>query len=341
MSRRRPSSHDRETRRATSITVSVRSDGNRNVRIGYTQSTVGHIADDVRATTFGGVSAFPTLVAERLGLATAHGLVLDVSRTTDSTALRDDLLAGRIDVAHAAPDNVFAWADPAAGAGAPQADLPTVVAAWLAGSNGPITLVARAASRIGDLRGARIGVDAPTSGFAPILLRLLASDGLTEADVELVALGATRGRFAALLEGRIDASMLTLPWSTLARAAGHHIVADHALVAPGLLTSATIVRRDRLADRGPVLDRYRSMLAAAFAWLRDPASRDTAATWLADDLDLERHTALDILDAMSHPSTGWPASVDLDRDALDVAHSLRASIGRAPARPADAYLVAR
>ncbi|MBX3031719.1 MAG: ABC transporter substrate-binding protein [Chloroflexi bacterium] len=315
---------------------------------------MGHIADDVRVTTFGGVSAFPILVAERLGLADAHGLVLTTTRTTDSTALRDDLLAGRIDVAHAAPDNVFAWAD-AASAGAAHAatgahtatgadaaaDDATTVAAWLAGSNGPIALVARTASAIAELRGARIGVDAPTSGFAPILLRLLATADLTEADVELVALGATRGRFTALTDGRIDASMLTLPWSALATRDGRRVLADHALVAPGLLTSAAIVRRDRLAACGPVLERYREMLMEALAWLRDPASRETAADWLADDLDLERHTALDILDALADPSTGWPSSVDLDRRALDAAHALRASIGRAPARPAAAYLVVR
>ncbi len=300
--------------------------------------------------TFGGVSALPLLVAERLGLTSAHGLALTTTRTTDSTALRDDLLAGRIDVAHAAPDNVFAWVDDAPGDAPGDAepadetpgvepDAQTPIGVWLAGSNGPITLLAHQASRIADLRGARLGVDAPTSGFAPVLVGLLATAGLGTRDVELVPLGATRGRYRALLEGRIDASMLTLPWSTLAERAGGHGLADHAAIAAGLLTSAALVRRDRLRARHEPLDRYRTVLAAAVAWLRDPASRDTAARWLAEDLELEIDVALDVLDTMADPVTGWPASVDPRPGALDAAHALRASIGRQPARDADAYLV--
>lgn len=288
--------------------------------------------------TFGGVSALPLVVAVRRGLVTAHGLDLTVGRTTDSVTMGDDLLAGRVDVAHAAPDNVFGWADGvsdgANGTG------PSSVAAWLAGSNGPIALVARTASRIVDLRGARIGVDSPTSGFAPILMRMLDAASVDSADVELVALGATRGRAQALIEGRIDASMLTLPWSTLAVGAGGHLLADHTSVTHGLLTSAAIARRRWLADEPETAARYRSMLAQAVAWLRDPASRTAAATWLAEDVGVEPTIAREVLSSMAHPVTGWPRDVALDARSLDMAHELRTSLGRPPRRVASDYLVA-
>jgi ABC-type nitrate/sulfonate/bicarbonate transport system substrate-binding protein len=290
----------------------------------------------VRVGTFGGVSAFPLLVAERLGLATAHGLSLAAARTSASGTLRDDLLGGRIDVAHAAPDNAIAWADALDGDAHRG---PASVAVWLAGSNGPITLVARQAPDIASLRGGRIAVDAPTSGFAPILVRLLASAGLTSADVELVALGATRTRHAALVEGRVDASMLTLPWSALAVAAGLRRLGDHATIAAGMLTSAAIVRRDWLATHADLADRYRRLVAEALGWLRDPASRDTAAAWLAEDLGLEAATASQVLDAMADPAVGWPTSVDPSARGLEVAVALREAAWLRPLRAASAYLV--
>jgi len=255
--------------------------------IGYTHGRVVHITDALRVATFGGISAFPIRVAERMGWPADDGLRLSTTNTTDSSALRDDLLAGRVEIAHAAPDNVFAWAD-TAGAGTE----PTVVAVWLAGSNGPISLVSRSPGPIAALGGARIGVDAPTSGFAPILLRLLGTAGLTSQDVELVPLGATRGRSAALLEGRVDASMLTLPWSTLAVAAGCHLLGDHASVnarpadvgrhRPPRLAGRSSCGRGSLsgdararADLAPGtgVPGYRRRLARGTIWCSTPRSR--------------------------------------------------------------------
>ncbi|MFN8518548.1 MAG: ABC transporter substrate-binding protein [Chloroflexota bacterium] len=290
----------------------------------------------VRVGTFGGVSALPLLVAQRLGLDTAHGLSLATARTSDSGTLRDDLLAGRIDVAHAAPDNAIAWADALDGDAHRG---PASVAVWLAGSNGPITLVAREAPDIASLRGGRIAVDAPTSGFAPILVRLLASAGLASADVELVALGATRMRHAALLEGRVDASMLTLPWSALAVGAGLRRLGDHATIAAGMLTSAAIVRRDWLATHAELADRYRRTVDAALGWLRDPASHDTAAAWLAEDLGLEADTAGEVLEVMADRIVGWPPSVVPAVRAIEETATLRVAAGLRPLRPASDYLV--
>ena len=160
--------------------------------------------------TFGGASALPIVVAQAVGVFDRAGLDVKASRTTDSGWLRDELRAGSLAVVHLAPDNIIAWADDG---GAP-------VRAWLAGSAGPISLVAGSARSIGDLRGSRLGVDSPQSGFAPILRQLLAAGGVGVDEVELVSLGATRLRYTNLREGRVEATMLTLPWSLLAQRSG-------------------------------------------------------------------------------------------------------------------------
>ena len=71
-----------------------------------------------------------------------------------------------------------------------------------------------------DLRGARFGVDVPTSGFAFAMYALAEALGLHRDDYELVTLGSTPKRLAALLEGGCDATMLNAGNELLAEAAG-------------------------------------------------------------------------------------------------------------------------
>jgi NitT/TauT family transport system substrate-binding protein len=288
----------------------------------------------VQVGTFGGASAFPLLVAERLGLFASVGLQVTTERTTDSGTLRRGLAEGRLRIAHLAPDNVLAWRDGAAGRQEPLA-----VSAWLSGSNGPIALVARRVTSIADLHGACIGVDARSSGFAPILRRLLAGAGVGEDDVELVELGATRGRAAALLEGRVDATMLTLPWISLATDAGAIVLADHRAVAPGLLTSCGASLDGWLDGEGRDLaPAYAAALDGAIAWLRGREVTDAAIGWLAEELGVATPVAAATLAVMVDPASGWPRRSAVTPGAMDAVWRLRAEAVGAPGQPPDAYL---
>lgn len=284
---------------------------------------------DVRLTvgTFGGASAFPTLVADRIGACAARGIAVTMWRTPDADALRTGLDEGRLDLVHATPDNVVAWRDGRAGGPGSR------VAAVLAGGNGPISLVGRGMGAGMDLRGRRIGVDAPQSGFAPILRRVLAGWGLGETEVELIPLGATRIRFESLIAGGIDASMLTLPWSRLAEEAGCTVLTDHRSVAPDLLTSCTIARIDPMGPGEAAIAAYGDALEDALAWVAEPRNTTPATDWLAQDLMIDRASASSVLATMRDPVTGWPAPHSLDRSSLAATLVLRAEIG-VPAREA-------
>jgi ABC-type nitrate/sulfonate/bicarbonate transport system substrate-binding protein len=278
--------------------------------------------------SFGGASAFPARVAEAIGAFDRAGLAVEHRVTAGSGHLADGLADGSLDVVHAAPDNVIAWRD--------ERGLPVV--AWLAGSSGPISLVARGARATADLRGATIGVDAPGSGFAPILRGLLSRAGIDEADVTLVALGATRARYAALVAGSIDATMLTLPWTRLAVARGAAVVGEHVHVAPRLLTSCGASLEGWLDDRPAVARAYAAALDAALAWLRDPDASARGTALLSDDLGVDADTARDVLTALRDPVAGWPPTTSLAPDALDATWRLRATVQGRPAERAEAYI---
>ena len=277
--------------------------------------------------TFGGVSAFPLLVAQETGRFAEADLDIEVMVTRDSGSLREGLETGELAIAHLAPDNVIAWADDAA-----------PVRAWLGGSAGPISLLARDAEHIRDLRGRRIAVDSPRSGFTPILRQLLRTGDVDPADVELVATGATRLRFAALQGGAVDATMLTLPWSTLAAASGLIVLGDHLDVAPALLTSCAASLTAWLAHNEAIAAPYALAIDAAVAWIREPAHHAEAAAMLAADMRLEPSVATVVLATMLDQRRGWPKTVNLKGIELRPTWTLRAESMGAPTSPPEAYV---
>lgn len=70
------------------------------------------------------------------------------------------------------------------------------------------------------LRGARIGVDVATSGFALAMYALIESLGVARHEYELIALGSTPNRRKALIAGDCDATMLNAGNELLAHEAG-------------------------------------------------------------------------------------------------------------------------
>jgi ABC-type nitrate/sulfonate/bicarbonate transport system substrate-binding protein len=263
--------------------------------------------------SFGGVSALPMKAAIETGAFEQVGLDVRCTRTGSSAQLRAGLRSGTLFAAQLAPDNLVAWA----------AEDGPLIQAWLAGSNGPVELMSTRARGIGDLRGARIGVDAPDSGFVTLLGRLLANDGLSLEHVRLVPIGATRLRFEALLSAAIDGTMLTLPWSRLAERSGASALGDHRAVAPGLLTSCTATSRERLQHEASTASAYARALEAAMTWLRDPAHDRQAATMLAEDTGIDPGLALEVVSLMHDQDVGWPRSLRLTRDALDSTIEIR------------------
>ena len=83
---------------------------------------------------------------------------------------------------------------------------------------------------LADLAGCRFAVDAPDNGFALIAKRLLRDAGV---EVDYVVVGGVRERLDALLERRVDATLLGPPFDKLAEQAGFRRVVDVNALLPG------------------------------------------------------------------------------------------------------------
>ncbi|MGY1620161.1 ABC transporter substrate-binding protein [Geodermatophilus sp. SYSU D00691] len=151
-------------------------------------------------------------LARRTGRLAEAGLDPEEVPVASSPGQFRSLLAGELDVALTSPDNVLAYRF---SPGNPLGELLDVRIVGAVDRGLGLALYAR--TGVDSLRGARVGVDVPTSGFALAMYALAESLGVGRDEYELVALGSTPRRLAALLAGDCDATMLN---------AGNELVAE-------------------------------------------------------------------------------------------------------------------
>src|SRR5581483_12099288 len=144
-----------------------------------------------------------TLGMER-GVFARHGLDIDLAYTRGSAMTTESLLSGEREVGVLSAGDVVYEVERRA------ADL----FIFMGLNAGILALMARPGiSTARDLLGGRLGVDDPASGFALVAHRMLRGMGLSPADYQTVACGGHEPRAQALREGKIDAALVTPPFS--------------------------------------------------------------------------------------------------------------------------------
>jgi ABC-type nitrate/sulfonate/bicarbonate transport system substrate-binding protein len=283
----------------------------------------------LRVCTFSGASSLPLMAAEELGLFSAAGVEVDLVQTRSSDELMRGLLDGTFEIVHAAPDNYIAWRD--------RTDAPIV--AWIGGTSGPVSLVAQPGiAAVEDLRGRTIGVDAPTSGFVSAFRRMLRGVGLSPDDVTFEIVGATQLRATALREGRIDASMLTLPWSAAIEREGFAVLGDTRAASPRLQGSSGGSLQPWLDAEPETADAYLRALVAALTWLQLPGSEERTRDIIARRYDIDPDLAETVRRAFVDPVAGWPPSALIDPVGMQGVCDLRTENGEPPRHGPEAYV---
>jgi ABC-type nitrate/sulfonate/bicarbonate transport system substrate-binding protein len=223
-------------------------------------------------------------VARRTGRLAQYGLEVTEHPVTSSPGQFEALLDGRYDAVLTSPDNVLAYryvADNPLGR--------TVDARIVCAVDRGMGLALYGRPDLGSaepLRGATLGVDVPTSGFALAMYAVLDEIGWGQDDDRVVALGATPMRLEALLNGECDATMLN---------AGNDLKAE----------GAGCVALGRVSDLGrPYLG---TVLAVVGETRADVAKRLAAALLeTARDIAASRHDALVVEEAIDALSLSTP-----------------------------------
>jgi len=235
------------------------------------------------------IYSLPVALAEREGLFRREGLdlriVIPIPGGADRmiAALHDDT----VDLTHVATSFLVR----AALAGS---DAVAIAAEF----NDPIySLVARAdISRIADLKGRVVALADPGGSIAYSIRKLLALNGLREADVQVKTIDGTPARLNCLRRGGCDAVPLGQPQDLVAQAEGYRLLGVSNDAVPAYLYTVTAVRRSWAAANPGLVVRYVRALDASFATIRDPAKRAAVIAAIVEITGASRPIAEGVLD---------------------------------------------
>lgn len=222
----------------------------------------------------------PLLATLHAGFVRDEGLEVNYVAARGSQAQLAALLAGDLDVAHTAADNVIGRAVDAPGR------IRICHVATL--GNDQLAVAAPGITTWEDVRGRSVGVDAADSGYAFVLYRMLEDRGIERDAYAVAAVGGPGDRIEGLLEGDLAIGLLNPHVASRAEQAGCRVLgkaADHVPGYPNLL-SAIGPSLD-----GPIAVAYSRALARGVRWADDPVNRDAAIGLLVRDRDCTEDVA--------------------------------------------------
>jgi ABC-type nitrate/sulfonate/bicarbonate transport system substrate-binding protein len=231
--------------------------------------------------------AAPLVAAKLLEFGHAHGLTLELLRQPSWAALRDKLLAGELDAAHALYGLPYGVQ---LGLGGPQTDMAVLM---VLNRNGQaITLSNRLADALTEQRTlpqalATLGRKPvfaqtfPTGTHAMWLYYWLASQGVHPLrDIESVVIPPPQ-MVAALAEDRLDGLCVGEPWNAAAEARGvGRTIAYSSEVWPDHPEKVLACRRDFVSQHPNTARALVQTMLEACRWLDGPGHRDEIARWL-------------------------------------------------------------
>lgn len=231
--------------------------------------------------TFPGAINLPLWAGTAQGMFAARDIELEMVMTPNSVEQLTGLALGKFDIAMTAIDNIVAYREKQ---GEVPADGDTDFFAFMGSDDAFLRLVVQPdIQSFEDLRGKILTVDAMTTGFAFVLRRMLALNGIDEEEIEWMSTGGVLQRWQAMMEHPEQKGTLQVtPFEVLGASKGHHILA-------------------RASD---ILDSYQGLVGGArIAWAKENA--ETLADFIAAYLeavdwcfaDENREESLDLITA--------------------------------------------
>lgn len=177
------------------------------------------MSQEVPTLRVGQFSESPVLaVAKQLSLGEKHGINWTTERVSSSPGQFKSLADGEIDIAITSPDNVLLYATTDKNPIGQQLDLKFL--RTIDRGLGLALYTSQEITEISQLEGSVLGVDVPNSGFAFLLFEMLSQLGVARETFELESVGATPNRLAAVVEGRVSATILNAETAVAAEQAG-------------------------------------------------------------------------------------------------------------------------
>ncbi len=276
---------------------------------------------------FGGGGNWPVWAAQEKGLFANNGIAVKLSFTPNSVEQIRKLMNGTYDLGTTAYDNVVAYQE---GQGETELTTQPDLFAFMGGHSGSLRFVTQPDIRTyAALKGKTLGVDAATTGFAFILYKLAAMNGLSSADYKVERLGGTPARVQAMMEGRIAGTMISSPSEILPESKGYTRLGDTTTSFGTYQASIGVARRAWAAKNGEQLVAFIRSYVAAMDWLQQPANKDEAvAIYMKYVASAPRPAAQKAYEVMFAEKEGFQKRAKLDLEGCRTVLKLRSEFAK-------------
>jgi len=245
-----------------------------------------------------GVNAWPLYVAKEKGFFIREGLDVHVTLTGSSAKQLEQLKGGDFDIGFQQSDHVVRAVEQGS-------DL----FIFMAQAHAPeLSLVASTGIQdFVDLKGCEIAVDGARTGYALLLRKLLAEQGLPNGSYLFREVGGSRERFNALRNGVVSATLLNPPFDRTLFALGFRNLGTIEQYFPTYPGSIAAARRSWAKDHEAQLIAFIRAFNLAYGWLQDARNKSEAVELLKMRFEIEPQAAgkaFDRLAGRARPEIG-------------------------------------
>ena len=241
-------------------------------------------AKPLEVIVFPGGSNWPIWAAQEKGFFEKNGVRVHLTPTPSANYQLGNTIDGKFDLAMTAIDNPIAYDE---GQGEAKTTAKADLVAIMGSDNGFLHLVSvPEVADIKDLRGKTLSVDARTTGYAFVLLKLMEKAGLKDGrDYTLVSAGGGLQRFEALMKKEQSATLLFTPFELIAEAKGYHDLRSAVAVFGHYQGLVAAVQRPWAKAHEAELVGYIRGYVAGVDWLYRPANKDEAIAILRKNIN--------------------------------------------------------
>jgi ABC-type nitrate/sulfonate/bicarbonate transport system substrate-binding protein len=208
------------------------------------------------------------------GFFAKQGINVQVLGTPNSVTQMTEFAEGKFDIAMTAVDNIVAYRE---GQGEAPIGAQPEFFAFMGSDSGFLSLVASPdISKIADLAGKVLSVDALTTGYAFVLYEILRRNGFDRNAYELRRVGGMIQRMNSLLEGNEKATLLSAPYNLIAKSRGQTQLVTATDVLGAYQGNVAAARRSWAEKNRSSVVAFIRGYRASIAWLRDASNRAAA-----------------------------------------------------------------
>jgi ABC-type nitrate/sulfonate/bicarbonate transport system substrate-binding protein len=238
------------------------------------------MAERLNVIVFPGGFNLPLWAGLQQGFFARRGLEVNLHLTTNSVEQLTGLIEGKWEIGLTGFDNVVAYQE---GQGEAKLEREPDLFVFMGGDDAFLRLVVQKDIKsYSELKGKTLTVDAMTTGFAFVLRKMLAVNGIAESEVSFERAGGVMQRWEALKAGKHTGTLLLTPFDLLAEKVGLRVLQKASDVFSHYQGIVGATRRSWAKENSRTLRNFIRAHLDSLAWLFDSSNRRAAELILVE-----------------------------------------------------------